>query len=143
MRTIFVLIIAAFVASTITEARAQFGGLLGKSLGFREGEASGTYQSNNQIRTFISAKPYAPINLYEKVITKAAEMTEAKNFARFGVTKVNCSKMLMNGSPVAESCYVIAVMVNEGEHVKPRGKRQVQYYDVSEVQAGRIAPPIE
>lgn len=143
MRTIFALFIAALVASTATKANAQFGGLLGKSFGFREGEASGTYQSNNQIRTFISAKPYAPIDLYEKVIIKAAEMTDAKDFPRFGVTKVNCSTMLMNGSPVAKSCYVIAVMVKDGDQVKPRGKRQVQYYDVSEVQAGKIAPPSE
>lgn len=141
MKAVFAAIIAASFAVTATAASAQLGGLLGKSFGFQEGEASGTYQSDNQIRTFISAKPYDPINLYEKVIIKAAEMASEKEFSRFGVTKVNCSTTLMNGSPVAKSCYVIAVMVNDGEQVKPRGKRQVQYYDVSEVQAGRIAPP--
>jgi hypothetical protein len=77
------------------------------------------------------------------VIIKAAEMTNAKAFPQFGVTKVNCSTMLMNGSPVAKSCYVIAVMLKEGEQAKPRGKRQVQYYNVSDVQAGRITLPSE
>ena len=144
MRSAFAAIGAALVVFTATEANAQFGALLGKSLGMpKEGEAGGSYQANNQIRTYISSRPYAQIDLYAKVIAKASEMTAAKGFPRFGVTKVNCSTMLMNGSPVADSCYVIAVMAMPDDVVEPRGKRPVQYYEVSEVRSGRIAPQAE
>lgn len=144
MRKSIAAIVAGLIAITPTQAHAQLGGLFGKALGLpREGEAGGSYQSNNQIRTFITAKPYDDINLYEKIIVKAAEMARAKNFARFGVTKVKCTMLSMYGSPRAKSCYVIAVMLNEGGEAKARGKRRVQYYDESEVEAGRVSPPFE
>lgn len=144
MRSVIGIAAAAMLAITATSAHAQFGGLLGKIAGLPpEGEAGGAYQPNNQIRTYISTKPFTNIDLYGAVIVKAAEMTGAKSFTRFGVTKINCSTMLMNGSPVSKSCYIIAIMLNDGEQAKPRGKHQVHYYSVSDVQAGRIVRPVQ
>jgi hypothetical protein len=56
-----------------TSANAQFAGLLGKRFGLPpEGEVGGSYQSNNQIRTYITSEPYDNSLLYEKLITKAS-----------------------------------------------------------------------
>lgn len=70
-------------------------------------------------------------------------MTRDRGYPTFGVTKYNCSTMLINGMPAAKSCYVIAIMLGDGEEAKPRGKRKVQYYKVSDVLAGAIARPEE
>lgn len=131
---------AIAVGLVATSADAQLGALVGKSLGMpADGEAGGAYQSNNQIRTYITARPYAGIDLFGKAITQAATMTRDKGFSRFGVTKYSCSGYAMGGRPVADSCYVIAIMLNDGEQAKPRGDREVHYYAVAEVLAGNIA----
>jgi hypothetical protein len=135
--------IAVAACLVSTNANAQLlGGLVGKALGMPAlGEAAGAYQSNNQIRTYITTRPYSGIDLYAAVIVKAAELTKAKGFPIFGVTKSSCTTLLVNGARSADSCYVIAIMLNEGEKAKPRGKRTVRYYRVEDVQAGRIERP--
>jgi hypothetical protein len=47
--------------------------------------------------------------------------------------------MLQGGTPMAKGCYVIAIMLKDGEEATQRGKRKVQYYKVDDVLAGRIA----
>ena len=142
MKKALAIALMAALAMSATGASAQIGRLLAKPLGLPEsGVAGGAYRSNNEVRTYITSGPYDGIDLYGKAITKAAEMTQAKGFGRFGVTKYNCYTTLMNNNPVASSCTVIAVMLNEGEEAKPRGKRTVLYYDVGEVLAGTIRRP--
>lgn len=140
-----IVVTAALLASLATaRADAQFAGLLRKPLGMPAiGEAGGAYQSNNQIRTFIFADPYDRINLYKKIIIKAGEMAKDKGYPAFGVTKYNCSTLLVNGMPRSNSCYAIAIMTDNGIEVKQRGQRKVQYYNVSDVLSGIITPPIE
>jgi hypothetical protein len=139
-------IAAAIVAAACTisaDAHAQLlGSVVGKAMGMPEmGEAGGAYQKNNQIRTFITARPYSGIDLYAEVVIKAAEMTRAKGFPLFGVTKSKCTTALMGSTQIASSCYLIAIMLNEGEQAKPRGKIKVTYYKVDDVEAGTIARP--
>jgi hypothetical protein len=124
-----------------TSANAQFAGLLGKGFGLpSKGEVGGSYQSNNQIRTYITSEPYDSSFLYEKLITKASEMAADRGFSRIGVTKNSCTTAIIAGTPRSTSCYVIAVMLNEQETAKSRGSREVQYYSVKTVSSGVIAP---
>ncbi len=128
-----------------TAAEAQLGGLLfGNTLDKTPlGVAGGTYEKNNQIRSFIRARPYDTTDLYGKAITKTAEMTRDKGFTTFGVTKYKCTTTLMNNRPIGQDCSITAVMLQDGEETKPRGKQKVHYYIVSEVLAGKIARPVE
>jgi len=138
------MIAAAIAASLVTgRADAQLGLLFGKSLGMPAmGEAGGAYRSNNELRTYVTDRPYGdPAELYRKVVLKAAEMTRDKGFPAFGVTKYSCTTSLRNNRPIADSCVVIATMLQEGEQAKPRGKRPVLNYAVGEVLAGTIALP--
>lgn len=62
-------------------AHAQLRALAGKWLGLPEnGVPGGAYRGKNEVRTFIAADPYDPIDLYGEAIAKAAEMTLAKGF---------------------------------------------------------------
>lgn len=131
-------LIAAAASLIATSTNAQFGALLGMP---SNGEAGGRYQSNNQIRTYIAAQPYDRIDLFAKVIVKAAEMTMDKGFPVFGVTKHKCSTVLVNRSPIMSTCYVIAIMLADGELAQARGKEKVQYYKVADVMAGIIERP--
>lgn len=136
------LVLAAVMAVTSAKSSAQFGGLLAKSLGMPAmGQAGGAYQANNQIRTYITTGPFDDVDVYGKAIVKAAEMTKDKGFATFGVTKYSCTTTLMGGTPRAKGCYVIAIMLSDGQEAKPRGDRKVQYYKVADVLAGVIARP--
>ena len=124
-----------------TSANAQFAGLLTKRLGLpSKGEIGGSYQSNNQIRTYIMSDPHDNSSLYDKLITKASEMAADRGFSRIGVTKNSCTTAVIAGTPRSTSCYVIAVMLNEHETTKSRGDREVQYYSVKTVNSGMIAP---
>jgi hypothetical protein len=137
--------IAAGACVVSANAHAQLlGGLVGKAMGMPTlGEAGGACQKNNQIRTFITTRPYSGIDLYAKAVTKTAEMTRDKGLPMFGVTKVNCTTTYMRNTPLASNCYVIAIMLKEGEQAKPRGKREVRYHRVEDVLAGVIARPGE
>ena len=136
--------VAIIAIITSSESNAQLGSLLGKSLNLpANGQAGGTYQSNSQVRTFVTSGPYEQTNLYAQAITKAGEMTNSKGYSFFAVRKYQCSTVLMDGVPRAKSCYVIAVMLAEAEGAKARGSHKVQYYRVEDVLAGRIAAPVE
>lgn len=124
-----------------TSANAQFAGLLGKRFGLPpEGEVGGSYESNNQIRTYITSEPYDNSLLYEQLITKASEMAADRGFSHIGVTKNSCTTAIIGGTPRSTSCYLIAVMLNEQETAKSRGGREVRYYSVKTVSSGVIAP---
>jgi hypothetical protein len=126
---------------TATSADAQFAGLLGKGFGLpAKGEVGGSYQSNNQIRTFITTDPYGTASIYDKLITKASEMAADRGFTRIGVTKNSCSTAAISERPRLTSCYIIAVMLHELETVAQRGNREVRYYFVKDVSRGAIAP---
>jgi hypothetical protein len=133
--------LAAMAVFSGANAEAQFAGLFGKSLGLpAKGDVGGAYQSGNQIRTFMTSGPYQNAALYAKLVEKASAMAEAKGYAQIGVTKSNCTTVIVGGSPRSTSCYVIAVMLHAGETAKPRGDRQVQYYRGEDVRSGVIAP---
>jgi hypothetical protein len=144
MKNKAVIALAALASILSTSANAQLASLLPGPLGLpKSGEAGGVYQSNNQIRTYVTSGPHDGIDLYGKAILKAAEMTGAKGYPTFAVTKHNCSTLLVNNTPSASTCYVIAIMLNDGEKAEPRGKLPVQYYSVGDVMAGTIARPGE
>ncbi|MET4596215.1 hypothetical protein ACVKSY_003080 [Sphingomonas sp. PvP107] len=131
-------VISLFVS---TCANAQFSGLLSKRFGLpSRGEVGGSYQSNNQIRTYIMSDPHDNLSLYDKLIIKASKMAADRGFSRIGVTKESCTTAVIAGTPRSTSCYVIAVMLNEQETTKSRGDREVQYYSVKTVNSGMIAP---
>lgn len=100
------------------------------------GLVDGKFRGNNVIRATATSRPFANANLGGKALIKLAEMAQEKGFARFGVTKNQCSQMLVYGSPVTEECRLVAQMIREGETVQPDGKNSVEYYEVSKVLAG-------
>ena len=131
-------VVCSLIATT---ADAQFAGLLAKRFGLpSKGEVGGSYQSNNQIRTYITTDPFDDAQPYEKLISKASDMASERGFTRIGVTKNSCTTAVIGGSPRSTSCYIIAVMLNGQETAKSRGSREVRYYDVKDVDNGVIAP---
>lgn len=144
--------LAVLLALSFSPANAQLGGLLfGNRITSKDGEADGEYKKNNEIRTSITIAVDQGVDVppfddstavaYEKVITKAAQMAAGKDFAHFGVTKYTCSVWLLKEQSLAKSCKVIAVMLNEGEVAKQRGKQEVIYYVVDDVLNGVIKYP--
>lgn len=135
MRKLVVAICLASALALPSAAPAQIGKLLGGSLGMPpSGEATGKYRgSHNEIRAWATESASDHYDLYGNVIKKLAELTRDKGFPRFAITKVDCETMLMNNSPVAHSCNIIATMVQMDEVVKPKKGREVKYMLVADV----------
>ena len=124
-----------------TPADAQMAGLFGKLAGLPpKGEAGGTYQSKNRVRTYVTADPSDTAPLYRKLIAKAVDMADARGFPRIGVTRAECDTVFVSNSPRSMSCTVAAAMLQAGETTEPVGKRDVLYFDRDDVRRGAIVP---
>lgn len=102
------------------------------------GQADGRYLSNNQIRTNAVSGPNDGYDLLAAVREKAALMAQAKQFPVFAVIKKRCGTMLFNGTSMANSCYLIAQMLKEGEVAKPKKGEPVEYVMVADVISARV-----
>lgn len=103
-----------------------------------DGQADGRYLSNNQIRTYAVSNPHGKFDLSAAVLEKAALMAQAKQFPMFAVIKKRCSTTLFQAAPMANSCYLIAQMLKEGETVKPKRGEPVEYVMVADIISARV-----
>lgn len=129
------LVAHSFALSTPAVAQGGFGGLFKMP---PNGQADGRYLSNNQIRTYAVSGPHEGYGLLAAVREKAALMAQAKQFPVFAVIKKRCSTTLFNGTPMANSCYLIAQMLKEGEAAKPKNGEPVEYVTVADIISARV-----
>jgi len=104
-------------------------------LGSRAG-ASGTYKKNNVIKVkTTSSRNESPSVAANRALWELAEMTKAKGFPQFAVTKQVCGTQLMSNIPVYHSCNITAQMLAEGAQVIQLGKTKPTYLSVEAVLA--------
>lgn len=134
MRYLYICVMALFTISIPAVAQGGFGALFKMPA---DGVAEGRYLSNDQIRTYATADPHTPFDLPTAIREKAALMARAKGFPNLAVIKTRCFTTLYLGIPQANSCYLIAIMLKEGEKAQPKKGEPVEHITVADVISAR------
>ena len=127
-------VVAAVAASLIASPMPVFGqGLKELLVGSRTGP-TGSYKKNNIIRVKTTSSRNESVGVAaNRAVTELAEMTKAKGFPRFAITKQVCGTHTMSNIPLYHTCNVTAQMLGADEQVAKVGKTVPTYLSVDAV----------